>query len=220
MFKALFGIQNRIPAEQMPPVHAAVDVLVNGRPARAAFVQAVGRTIVTSESLGRSGEPAVLLYTTPSGRFRASTKVVALHAGRTEFALPKRTERVGGVTGAQKRASVRLDALVPGEWRFAAGGKGVGDFHRANIRDISRGGCSVIVDRSLKQGTLVEIRLHLRHEVAPLTLLGEVMRVEAIASSGRHSHGLRFHGVTPPEDQAIMDFINRKQAELRSRGLA
>jgi hypothetical protein len=220
MFKALFGGQSRIPSEQMPPVGASIDVVVAGRPARSAIVDSIGKTLVTTEALGRSGELAVLLYSTQAGRFRAPTRVAALYSGRTEFELPKRVERVGGPTGAQKRSSVRLDTLVVGQWRFAAGGKGTGDFHRANIRDISRGGCSLILDRSLKQGVQVEVRLQLRPDGGPLTLLGEVMRVEAIATSGRHTHGLRFHGITPAEDQAIMEFITRKQAELRSRGLA
>ena len=220
MFKALFGQGKRIPAEQLPAIGTAVDVVVNGRPARAATVETVGRTIVTTESLGRAGESAVLLYGTPAGRFRAATKVSALYAGRTEFGLPKRVERVGGAAGAQKRTSVRLDALVQGQWRFATGGKGSGDFNRANIRDISRGGCSLIVDRPINKGQHVEVRLLLRQAGEPLTLLGEVMRAEAIVTSGRHSHGLRFQGVSPAEDQVIMEFINRKQAELRSRGMA
>jgi hypothetical protein len=46
------------------------------------------------------------------------------------------------------------------------------------------------------------------------------MRVEQVPTSGKHSHGLRFHGLTPTEDMAIRDFINRRTAELRSRGLA
>jgi hypothetical protein len=32
--------------------------------------------------------------------------------------------------------------------------------------------------------------------------------------------GLRFHGVKPEEDRAIMEFINKRQADRRNRGLA
>jgi c-di-GMP-binding flagellar brake protein YcgR len=53
-----------------------------------------------------------------------------------------------------------------------------------------------------------------------VVLLGEVMRHDHIPTSGKHSHGLRFQGVRPEEEQAIVDFINKKQADLRSRGLA
>jgi hypothetical protein len=62
--------------------------------------------------------------------------------------------------------------------------------------------------------------MKLKPEGPPMTLLGEVMRHEKIKSSGKVSHGLRFQGLRPDEDQAIIEFINRRQAELRSRGLA
>jgi c-di-GMP-binding flagellar brake protein YcgR len=127
---------------------------------------------------------------------------------------------IGAVGGAQKRQSVRLDALVNGHWRLAPGGKGSGEFSRATIRDISRGGCSLIIDVPLKFGTMVEAKFPLVTGAPPVTMLGEVMRHEEIKSSGKHSHGLRFHGVRPEEDQAIIEFINRKQTDLRNRGLA
>ncbi|MDP9025733.1 MAG: PilZ domain-containing protein, partial [Candidatus Eremiobacteraeota bacterium] len=86
---------------------------------------------------------------------------------------------------------------------------------------ISRGGCSLICDRELKFGTEVEVQLPLRGGgAAPLALRGEVMRHEHIAQSGKHSHGLRFTGLRPDEDHAIIEFINRKQTDLRNRGLA
>ena len=97
---------------------------------------------------------------------------------------------------------------------------GTGEFAKATIRDISRGGCSLIIDRELKPHTTVEVRMKLKPEAPAMTLLGEVMRHEKIKSSGKFSHGLRFQGLRPDEDQAIIDFINRRQAELRSRGLA
>ena len=76
------------------------------------------------------------------------------------------------------------------------------------------------MDRAIKLGTTLEVKLQLRPDRPALVALGEVMRTEPIASSGRHSHGLRFHGIAPADDHAILDFINRKQAELRNRGLA
>jgi c-di-GMP-binding flagellar brake protein YcgR len=55
---------------------------------------------------------------------------------------------------------------------------------------------------------------------SPLLLLGEVMRSSKIETSGKVSLGLRFNGLSPGEDRAIMEFINKRQAERRSRGLA
>jgi hypothetical protein len=221
MFKTLFGGKPSVPAAKLPAPHTFVDVVVGGRQARSVTVESVGpRGIVTRDVLGRAGETAVILYTTTGGRYRASTKILAVNANNTHFDTPKRVELVGSTSGSQKRSSVRLDTLVPGHWRFAPGGKGSGEFHRATVRDISRGGCSLIVDRAIKGGTTVEVRIPLKPDSPPITLLGEVVRHQEIKASGKHSHGLRFHGVTPEEDHAIVDFINRKQAELRNRGLA
>jgi hypothetical protein len=223
MFKTLFGSKPSIPPTRLPQANTFVDVVVGGRSSRSVTVESVGpRGIVTRDVLGRAGENAVIIYSTGAGRFRAATKIVSVSAGSTQFEPPKRVEQVGSpaATGAQKRSSVRLDTLVAGSWRFAPNGKGQGEFGRATIRDISRGGCSLIVDRAIKGGATVEVRIPLKNDTPPVTLLGEVVRHQEIKTSGKHSHGLRFHGVRPEEDHAIVDFINRKQAELRNRGLA
>jgi hypothetical protein len=221
MFKTLFGGKPSVPAAKLPKPNTFIDVVVGGRQSRSVTVESVGpRGLVTRDVLGRAGETAVILYTTGSGRYRAATKIVGVGPNTTHFDAPKRVDLVGAATGAQKRSSVRLDTLVQGQWRFAPGGKGHGEFHRATVRDISRGGCSLIVDRPIKGGSTVEVRIVLKNDTPPVTLLGEVVRHQEIKASGKHSHGLRFHGVTPEEDHAIVDFINRKQAELRNRGLA
>ncbi len=221
MLKGLFGGRNKVPATRLPAPNAFVDAAVGGRPARSVSVESVGaKGIVTREVLGRPGESAVLIYATAQGRFRAATRIAAAGGGSTHFDVPKRVDLVGAASGAQKRSSVRLDTIVPGAWRLAPGGKGQGEFLRGTVRDISRGGCALIADRALKGGSMVEVRLALRGDAAPVVLLGEVMRHEEIPTSRKHSHGLRFHGVRPEEDRAIVDFINRKQADLHSRGLA
>lgn len=220
MLKSLFGTRS-IPPAKLPQRNSSVDVVVGGRAARTVTVDECNeRGIVTRDVIGRTGEPATFVYTTPTGRFRLQTKIVAVKGTNTYFEPPKRVDLVGAAQSVQKRSSVRLDALVVGAWRFAPSGKGVGEFLRASIGDISRGGCALTTDRAMRPGTMVEVRLALREGKPPLVLLGEVMRHQEIRASGKHSHGLRFHGVRPEEDNAIVEFINRKQSELRSRGLA
>jgi c-di-GMP-binding flagellar brake protein YcgR len=121
--------------------------------------------------------------------------------------------------GAQKRSSVRLDTTVPCSWRFAPQGKGSGEFYRGSLTDVSRTGASLVADRELKKTTMVEVKVVLSSASPPMVLLGEVMRVGKIEQSGKSSHGLRFHGVSPNDDKAIMEFINRRQADRRNRGL-
>jgi hypothetical protein len=222
MIRSLFGGRgNDVPPSKLPQLNSFVDVMVGGRPAQSVTVEQVGpKGIVTRDALGRAGESAILVYNAPAGKFRAESKIVSVTGTSTQFEIPRRLSLIGAAGGAQKRQSVRLDAIVGGEWRFASGGVGSGEFSKCTIRDISRGGCSLIIDRALKLHTKVEVRMRLRPDGAPLTVLGEVMRHEVIKTSGKHSHGLRFHGLRPDEDQAIIEFINRRQADLRSRGLA
>lgn len=222
MFKQLFGGKSAVTPNKLPMLNSFIDVMVGGRPARQVTVESVSpKGIVTKEALGKTGETAVLVYQSKTGRYRAQTKIATVGAGTTQFETPRKVSLIGGApSGAGKRQSVRLDAIVSGMWRFAPNGVGTGDFLKATIRDVSRGGCSLIIDRALKMHAKVEVQMNLKEGAAPLTMLGEVMRHEQIKSSGKHSHGLRFHGIRPAEDQAIVEFINRKQAELRSRGLA
>ena len=121
---------------------------------------------------------------------------------------------------AQQRAAVRLQVTVPGLWRDAPGGKGVGAYTRGSITDISRTGASLTVDREIKRPAQVEIKFSVSTAARPLVLLGEVVRTTKIEASGKSALGLRFLGVTPEEDRTIMEFINKRQAERRSRGLA
>lgn len=222
MLKSLFGNRPEIPLSKLPQPNSFVDVAVGGRSARSVSIESCGRNgIVASDVLGRPGEPASMIYAIDGARYRLHTKIASITRKSTQFEFPKRVEQVGGAGGgAQKRSSVRLDALVQGSWRFAPGGKGTGEFLKATLRDISRGGCALTADRALKPGSLIEVKINLRDNATPVVLLGEVVRHQEIRSSGKHSHGLRFHGVRPEEDHAIVEFINRKQAELRSRGLA
>lgn len=222
ILKSLFGRSGgakAIPAEHLPALHSFVDVTVTGRPARSVSVEEItAKEIVVGDALGRAGERGAIVYQTSMGRFRFGATILAVKDGMTHFQMPARVESLGG--GAQKRASVRMDVLVSGSWRLAPDRQGTGEFMRASIRDISRGGCSLIIDRQCKTGQLLEVRLNLRADAAPLAVIGEVMRMEQIPTSGKFSHGLRFSGVTPMEDRAILEFINRKQADLRNRGLA
>lgn len=222
MFKSLFkgSAKKTVPEEKLPVLHSFVDVTVSGRASRSVSVEEVGpERIAVGDIVGRKGERGVFVYQTSLGKFRFAASVVDVRDGMTSFEMPERIESLGG-GGAQKRSSVRLDTLLSGHWRMAPGGKGVGEFVKGSIRDISRGGCALIMDRQCKVGQTIEVKMALNSNAPPLTVLGEVMRVEQVPTSGKYSHGLRFHGLTPIEDRTILEFINRRTAELRSRGLA
>jgi hypothetical protein len=207
---------------KMPAVNSFVALtMTGGGPRGSVCVETIGERSLTVSALPgvKTGGTGVFSYENTNGRFRFSVRCLGVRSAAV-FALPERIETLQTFSGAQARAAVRLDATVPAQWRFAPNGRGSGDFVRASLTDISRSGASLIVDRDVKKGTFVEARFAISTVASPLVLLGEVMRSEAIESTKKTSLGLRFQGVKPDEDRAIMEYINRRQAERRNRGLA
>lgn len=205
---------------RMPMLHAFVDLSLQRvlRPA-SVCIETIGSSsfqVSTPPDL-KVGMSGVFTYATDKGKFRFASKCIAIQGPHATFALPTRIEETAKFGGGQ-RASVRLDTTVPGQWRFAPTGKGTGAFVKGSITDISRTGASLIIDRDIGPRTQVELQVALGS--APMVFLGEVKRVQKIEASGKYSHGLMFHGITPEEDKTIMLFINKRQAERRSRGLA
>ena len=208
---------------KLPQVHAFIELaVVPGGPRGSVTVEALHEASLTIQALPgmHAGQTGVFTYQNQAGKFRFSSKCNSVKGQHAVFALPHRIETIQVFSGTQQRSAVRLDATLTAHWRFAHGGKGVGDFMRASLTDISRTGASLIIDRELKKGTFLEVRFAVASTGAPLTLLAEVMRVVKIEASGKNSLGLRFQGVTADQDRAIMEFINKRQAERRSRGLA
>jgi len=208
---------------KLPAVNSFIDVVMIGHgPRGSVCVEALNERSFVVGALAelRVGGTGVFSYDNAAGRFRFSSKCVAVRGATAVFALPERVETLQAFTEAKQRAAVRLDATVPAQWRFAPGGRGSGDYVRASLTDISRSGASLIVDRDVKKGSFVEVRFAVSTAATPLVLLGEVMRNSPLESSKKISLGLRFHGMKAEEDRAIMEFINKRQAERRNRGLA
>ncbi|HEY0392927.1 MAG TPA: PilZ domain-containing protein [Candidatus Elarobacter sp.] len=208
---------------KLPQVNGWIDVVMTGGgPRGTVCVEALGGRdmSVTALTEMKPGSTGVFTYSNAIGKFRFSTKCLSLQGHAALFALPERIETLQVFSGAQKRAAVRLDATVPAQWRFAPAGRGHGDWVRGSLVDLSRSGASLIADRDVKTGTWVETRFAVTTAASPLVLLGEVMRNSPIESSKKISLGVRFQGVKPEEDRAIMEFINKRQADRRSRGLA
>ncbi len=168
-------------------------------------VESLGQISTTDEQprAGRSGglSDAALLRFQRARRRRRSKRVL----------LPE-----------QQRAAVRLDVTVPGQWRYAPGGKGAGEYIRGSITDISRTGASLTVDREIKtRDAGRDQAFRSARSARPLVLLGrghaglEDRGVREDRRSGCASSGSR-----PRRTGAIMEFINKRQAERRSRGLA
>jgi hypothetical protein len=220
-----FGTKPRVSdlKVKLPQPNSFVDLaMTNGGPRGSVCVEALSERSVAVTSLpGMAvGGTAVFVYQNLTGKFRFSAKCAGVRGNAAVFALPDRIETLTLFEGAKQRAAVRLDATVHAQWRFAPAGRGTGDYVRASLTDISRSGASLIVDRDVRKETYVEVRFAVSTAAAPLVVLGEVMRSAGIEGTKKSSLGLRFVGLKPDEDRAIMEFINKRQAERRNRGLA
>ena len=209
---------------KMPKVHALVTLQRAGVTAAAngaiAALEA-NRFVVQSQLRGLPGQNYVVTFQTPNGKFRFVAKCQESRDEGLIFNYPAKIDTLeSGPAPSPGRQTVRLDTTVRGEWRVAPAGKGNGVFSRGTISDISRTGASLVLDREFPTGTQVELRLALNSRSAPLLLLGEVMRAKRVDASSKTLHGLKFLGVSPDDDKSILEYINRRQAERRERGLS
>lgn len=208
---------------KLPLINAFVDLgMTGGGPRGSVCVESVlERRFAVSLLPGVTpGATGVFHYQNPLGKFRFTAKCLAVADEQAVFEIPESIHTLQIFSGAHTRTAVRIDATVASQWRYAPRGQGAGDYRRGSLTDVSRSGASLIVDRDVKAGTFVEVRFVVSTANAPLVLIGEVVRTGVIETSRKISLGLRFHGVKPDEDRAIMEFIYKRQADRRNRGLA
>jgi hypothetical protein len=223
----LLGLRPRALSDQLrlklPQLNSFVALTMTGNGPRGSVCieNLTDRNLSVTALPGTStGAMGVFTYENAVGKFRFASKCVGLRAGVAIFAMPERIEALHVFASAHQRDAIRLDATLTARWRFAPGGRGSGEFARASLTDISRTGASLIVDREIRRGTYLETCFTVNPAAPPLVLLGEVMRSSGIESSKKISLGLRFNAVKPADDRAITEFINKRQAERRNRGLA
>ena len=208
---------------KLPQVNSFVELtMTRGGPRGSVCLEGLNDRNLTVGGLPgtKPGDTGVFSYANPVGRFRFSSKCIELRGGTAVFAVPDRVETLQVFSGAQKRTAVRIEATVPAQWRIALEGQGIGDYARGSLTDISRSGASLMVDREVKNGACIEIRFALPATATPLVMRCEVVRSSDIETTKRLSLGLRFQGPTPDDERAIMEFINKRQADRRNRGLA
>jgi hypothetical protein len=207
---------------KLPQVNSFVELTMalNG-PRGSVCVESLNDRSLTVGALPRmsAGGNGVFIYENAVGKFRFVSKCVAVRDGIATFAIPDRIEALAVFANVQQRNAARLEVAITAHWRFAPGARGSGDFTRASLTDISRTGASLTVDREIKRGTYLETCFAIG-QAPPLVLIGEVMRSSVIESSKKIALGLRFNAVKPEEERAITEFITKRQAERRSRGLA
>jgi len=207
--------------DMLPALHSFVDVAVkNGPKGSVCFENAGVKTFVTSVLPGMAaGQSVNFLYSNTGGRYRFNATITAVDDKQATFAIPARIETVQKFAGAHKRTTVRVDTTVAVQWRYAPTGKIQTEWQKAVVSDISRTGCSLTTDKAIKTGNTLEVKMPLLAGGEMLVVRAEAMRVSQIETSKKNNIGLKYAGLSPETDRAVLDYINRRQTALRGRGL-
>jgi c-di-GMP-binding flagellar brake protein YcgR len=207
--------------EMLPSLHSFVDVSVrNGPKGSVCFENAGIKTFVTSTLPGLSaGAQVSFVYQNSSGKYRFNAAVQRVDDKQATFELPGKIETIQKFGGARKRTNVRIDTTVNVQWRYGSTGKIEGEWQKGVLSDISRTGSSLAADREVRSGNIIELKIPLRADGTPITVRADARRVDKIEGTAKFNVGLSFHPLRPDDERAIIEFINRRQVDLRNRGL-
>jgi c-di-GMP-binding flagellar brake protein YcgR len=206
----------------LPSLHSFVDVTVrNGPKGSVCFENAGIKTFVTSTLPGLSpGAQVNFVYQNTNGKYRFNAAVKSVDDKQATFELPSKIETIQRFGGARKRTNVRIDTTVNVQWRYGATGKIESEWQKGVLSDISRTGSSLSADREVKNGNIIELKIPLRADGDPITVRADARRVDKIEGTQKFNIGLSFHPLRPDDERVIIEFINRRQVDLRNRGLA
>jgi c-di-GMP-binding flagellar brake protein YcgR len=205
----------------LPSLHSFVDASVrNGPKGSVCFENSGVKTFITSVLTGMSpGQQVSFNYQNTGGKYRFSTTVKAVDAKQAIFEIPGKIETVQKFGGSAKRSDVRIDTTVTVQWRYSSTGKIESEWQKGVLSDISRAGSSLATDKTIKVGNILELKIPLSSSGNPVLVKADAKRVDKIEGTAKHNVGLAFHPLKPEAEKAVIDFINRRQVDLRSRGL-
>jgi c-di-GMP-binding flagellar brake protein YcgR len=205
----------------MPSIHSFVDCTVRGGPRGQICFEGLNAKAITTSKLDgmAAGQTAVLTYTCATGKYSFASTVTNVGSQQATLAMPSEIKVLEQFAGARQRTAHRIDTTVNVQWRFTPTGKIATAYQKATLSDLSRLGAQLTLDRELKVGAHIDVNAPIGAENASVLMHGEVRRVEG-TRPGKFNAGLRFNELKPEIDRAINDFINRRQRDLRNRGLA
>jgi hypothetical protein len=208
--------------EMLPSLHSFVDVAVrNGGPKGSVCFENAGiKTFITSVLPGMSpGQQVSFSYSNTAGRYRFNTAVKAVDAKQATYDIPGKIETLQTFGGSAKRTNVRIDTTTSVQWRYSSTGKIESEWQKGVLSDISRAGSSLATDKTIKTGNILELKIPLNPAGTPTLVKAEAKRVDKIEGTAKFNVGLAFHPLKPDAERAIIEFINRRQVDLRNRGL-
>lgn len=224
-FLGMFGIKpapsSKQLREMLPSLHSFVDVAVrNGPKGSVCFENAGTKTFTTSVLPGMSpGQQASFNYSNTGGKYRFSASIKSVDDKQATFDMPGKIETVQTFGGSRKRTTVRIDTTVTIQWRYSSTGKIESEWQKGVLSDISRTGSSLATDRVIKTGNIIELKIPLAQDGVPTLVRADARRVDKIENTSKYNVGLAFHPLKAEAERAIIEFINRRQVDLRNRGL-
>lgn len=224
-FFSFLGIKKAPPAKQLremlPALHSFIDASVRSGPKGSVCFENAGvKTFMTSVLPGMSpGQQVGFSYQNTGGKYRFNTVVKAVDAKQATFDIPGKIETVQKFGGSAKRSNVRIDTTVNVQWRYASDGKIESEWQKGVLSDISRAGSSLATEKTIKVGNKLELKMPLTPNGQPTVARADAKRVGKIANTSKFNVGLAFQALKPDAERAVIDFINRRQVDLRNRGL-
>jgi c-di-GMP-binding flagellar brake protein YcgR len=224
-FLGMFGIKAASSSKQiremLPSLHSFVDCAVrNGPKGSVCFENAGLKTFTTSVLPGMSpGQQASFNYSNTGGKYRFSAVIKSVDDKQATFDMPGKIETVQKFGGSRKRTTVRIDTTVTIQWRYSSTGKIESEWQKGVLSDISRTGSSLATDKVIKTGNILELKIPLAQDGTPILVRADVRRVDKIENTSKYNVGLAFHPLKPDAERAVIEFINRRQVDLRNRGL-
>lgn len=164
---------------------------------------------------GTPVEVRVVRTTPPEGIYRAETVVL----GETRQRVPLlRLEPPGRWERSQLREYFRVPAMRPVRVRPLQEGGDV-PWLEGHTRDLSGGGCQVMLPTALEQGARVEVELELPDAVH--RLVGSIQRVQVDPDAGQLpvAIGIKFEQVSERQREEIIRYAFERQIELRRKGM-
>jgi c-di-GMP-binding flagellar brake protein YcgR len=205
----------------LPSLHSFVDVSVRSGPKGSVCFEKSGvKTFVTSVLAGMApGQPVSFSYQNTTGKYRFTTSVKAVDEKQASYDMPAKIDTVQKFGGSVMRTNVRIDTTVNVQWRYASDGRLKTEWQKGVLSDISRAGSSLAAAKAVDVGTCLELKIPLTPSGQPTLARADAKRVDTIANTSKYNVGLAFRSLSPDAERAVVDFINRRQTDLRNRGL-
>ena len=224
-FFGFLGIKKAPSAKQLrdmlPSLHSFVDASVRSGPKGSVCFENAGmKTFITSVLPGMvPGQSVTFSYQNTYGKYRFNATVKAVDGKQATYDIPGKIETVQKFGGSAKRTNVRIDTTVNVQWRYASDGKIESEWQKGVLSDLSRAGSSLATDKAIKVGISLELKIPLSPNGQPTLARADAKRVDKIPNTSKFNVGLAFRTLKPEAERAVIEFINRRQVDLRSRGL-